>query len=156
MFEEFSKTFESAFRVFFIIWVSFWGVINIINLLYTYATFDLSANNDLVAWFINAVGQVITVTLGIFLLFIMANVPARIRKGKKIGNTSLITTLAVCYYLIANILNIGAVLITNPDDAARNLVFQTAWLLPSIVLMIIHILYVSNLSTYNNSLAASN
>jgi hypothetical protein len=152
MFEEFSPRFESAFRIFFIIWVCFWGFINIVNLLYTYAVFDSSSNNDLIGWFIQVVGQVITITLGVFLLFIMANVPARIKKAKKISNTALITTMAVAYYLIANILNIGSVLVTDPENSARNLVFQTAWLLPSIVLLIIHVIYVNNLGAYNESL----
>jgi hypothetical protein len=154
MFDDFSKQFESAFRIFFIIWVSFWGVINIISLLLTYVSFGSASDSDLLGWFINSLGQVITITLGVFLLFIMSNIPARIKKATPIKSIGLITTLAVCYYLVANLFNIAAVLVTNPDDATRNLVFQVAWLLPSIVIMVIHILYTINLSAYNSSLEA--
>ena len=73
MFETFSKKFESVFRVIFIVWVCFWGVINFADLLYQYASFNNSAKQttaELGQWWLMTFGNLVTVTLGVILLFL--------------------------------------------------------------------------------------
>lgn len=156
MFEEFSKQFESVFRVFFIVWVSGWGLYNIGNLLLGYSEIaDTSDSNELGLFFFSTLGHVVTITCGIFLLFMMSNVPGRIAKAKKATKLGIMTALVVVYYLFVTILDLFSRTIFAPEDFAEDFVKITAWLLPSIVIMVIHILYISNLRKYNETLQSA-
>lgn len=152
MLENFSKKFESVFRVFFLFWVSFWFIINLVDLGITYTGYQNFSDSQLIGWLFKIFGQVITIVIGIFLVFLMSGVPKKITNNQPITNISYITALAVCYYLVANILNIGTILILQPDNAFRNIVFQLGWLLPSIIILVLHIFYTLNLSAFNSEL----
>jgi uncharacterized membrane protein len=154
MFEKFSAQFESGFRIFFIVWVSFWGFINLSGLLTQYAQFASISEKptQLGYWWLNTMGTVVTVAIGIFLFFMMVSVAGRIRDGLKINNISLMTAMAVFYYLFVTIVQIFAGAIFKPETFSKDFVFLTAWLLPSIIIMVVHILYFNNLGVYNRSL----
>ncbi len=157
MFETFSKSFESTFRIIFICWVCFWGFFDISQLLFSYASFAGSkpASNVLGFWWINTLGQVIAVALGIFLLFLMSNIPSRIAAMKKVTNIPLMITMAVAYYLTKTIAQIFATAIFKASDFASEFVFLSAWLLPSIIFMVVHILYFVNVGKYNQTLESA-
>ena len=154
MFETFSKSFESTFRIIFICWVCFWGFFDVSQLLFSYASFAGSkpSPNILGFWWVNTLGMVIAVALGIFLLFLMANIPGRIVALKKVSGVPLMITMAVAYYLTKTIAQIFATAIFKAPDFASEFVFLSAWLFPSIILMVVHILYFVNVSKYNQSL----
>ena len=120
MFETFSKSFESTFRIIFICWVCFWGFFDVSSLLYSYASFSTTkpSSNILGYWWINTLGQVIAVALGIFLLFLMANIPNRIAAMKKVASIPLMITLAVAYYLTKTIAQIFATAIFKAPEFA--------------------------------------
>ena len=154
MLENFSKQFESGFRVFFMVWVSFWGVLNVFGLLSKYASFGgyKSQPGELGYWWMNTFGSVITVAVGVFLLFMMAGIPSIIAKKKKIKNIPMMTVLACVYYLFITTVSIFAEAIFKPDKFTEAFVFLSMWMLPSIILLIVHILYFSNLRKYNEEL----
>jgi hypothetical protein len=155
MFETFSARFESIFRVIFIIWVSFWGLLNLGGLLVQYASFSTSSSDlNLGEWWLNTMATVLTITVGLVLLFFMSTLPGRIKNKKKIGSIPLMLALVVVYYLFATGVQIFAKAIFSPTTFATDFVFLSAWLFPSIILMVIHILYFVNLSKYNEELSA--
>jgi hypothetical protein len=154
MFDKFSAQFESGFRVFFIVWVSFWGFINVGNLLAQYSQFTTIAEKptQLGFWWLNTMGTVVTVAIGVLLFFMMIGVAGRVRDNVKINNITMMTIMAVFYYLFVTVVQIFAGAIFKPETFSKDFVFLTAWLLPSIILMVIHILYFNNLGVYNRSL----
>jgi hypothetical protein len=158
MFESFSKTFESTFRVIFICWVCVWGFFDISKLLFSYASFAGSnpTSNVLGFWWVTTLGQVITLAVGIFLLFLMANIPGRIAKLKKVTGVPLMTTLAVVYYLFVTIAQIFATAIFKSSEFTQEFIFLSAWLFPSIIIMVVHILYFVNIGKYNQTLESNN
>ncbi len=134
-------------------WVSGWGLINILTLLTGYAEIAGSSDsNELGLFFMSTLGQVVTITCGIFLLFMMANIPGRIAKAKKVTKLGIMTALVVVYYLFVTVLELFAKTIFAPETFAQDFVKISAWLLPSIVIMVIHILYISNVRKYNETL----
>lgn len=152
MFESFSKTYEITIRVIFIVWVSLWGFINLISLVVQYASFSSiydGGGNALGLWWVNTIGHVLTITFGISLFAFMMTIPGKLRKGKRIPNISFMVSLAVFYYLFITVMNIVANLLFDPGNFAKYFAFSTAWLLPSIVLMVFHILYFVNINRYN-------
>ena len=155
---EFSPKFESVFRVFFIIWVSIWGLYNIVNLLVNYASLSAAgelAGNTLGLWWIETLGIVVSITCGLVLLFMMTSVPSRIAKGKVITKIGLMTTLAVFYYLFFTVADIFANAVFNSADFVQEFVFLSAWLLPSVVILIFHMAYFSDLRAYNRELQSA-
>jgi|LakMenEpi03Aug12_release.lakeMendotaPanAssembly.Ray.scaffolds.fasta_scaffold26453_6 hypothetical protein len=152
MFENFSKTYEGVFRVIFIIWVSLWGFINLINLIVKYASFSSIYDNggsQLGLWWVDTIGHVLTITFGISLFSFMLTIPGKIKKNKPVTNVSLMVALVIFYYLFITVMNIVANLLFDPGGFAKYFAFSTAWLLPSIVLMVFHILYFVNVNRYN-------
>jgi hypothetical protein len=152
MFESFSKAYESIFRVIFIIWVSLWGFINLINLIVQYANFSSiydAGGNQLGLWWVNTIGHVLTITFGVSLFAFMLTIPSKIRKEKTVSNVGLMVALVIFYYLFITVMNIVANLLFDPGNFAKYFAFSTAWLLPSIVLMVFHILYFVNINKYN-------
>jgi hypothetical protein len=159
MFETFSKKFESVFRVIFIVWVCFWGVINFADLLYQYASFNNSAKQttaELGQWWLMTFGNLVTVTLGVILLFLMSAVPRLIETHKTIKTITLMTILTCFYYLTFTMIKIFiSIIYKSPEQAFRDLIGLSMWLMPSIILLIIHMFYYSNLRVYNQELAES-
>jgi len=160
MFEEFSPRYESAFRTFFILWVVGWAVINGFTALGSYAQFTVgSYSNDaqLLEWWFKIIVSILALTLGIVLLFWSSNVPPRIKKLRPIGNVSLFIGLTVIYYLFPTVANILIDIAFNTDSSSvlELFVFQTAWLFPSIILLVFHMLYYFNINKYNELLEES-
>lgn len=157
MFESFSKTFESTFRIIFICWVCFWGFLDVSKLLFSYASFGSNPTSNVLGfWWVNTLGQVITLAVGIFLLFLMTSIPGRIAKNKKVTGVPVMTTLAVVYYLFVTIAQIFATAIFKSSEFTQQFIFLSAWLLPSIIIMVVHILYFVNIGKYNQALENGN
>ena len=158
MFETFSNKFESIFRVIFIIWVCFWGGIDFIDLLYKYASFDnLTLSSDVLGqWWLTTFGNLVAVTLGVLLLFLMGAVPSMIENRKPIKTITLMTVLSCFYYLLLTMVKIFVSIVFKSNaEAYRDLIGLSMWLMPSIILLIIHMFYYSNLRVYNRELAES-
>ncbi len=153
MFETFSKTFESTFRTIFICWVCLWGFFNMVSLFISYASFSTTASNTSVAsWGLNTLGDILTLTFGIVLFCMMIATAGNIAKNKKVTNIPLMTGLAVLYYLFRTIMQILGEAIYRPETFGKQFIFLVMWLLPSIILMVIHIIYFNNLGKYNEEL----
>jgi hypothetical protein len=156
MFEEFSYKFESNFRSFFIVWVLGWSVVNAFRVVFNYSDYALQNNTtispELGIWWFNTVGQVIGLAVGIFLIFWMSAIPSRLSKRKKINSIGLFSGLAVVYYLFATMIDVFASAIFKPETFAVDLIFKSAWLLPSVIILILHIFYFMNLGKYNEEL----
>jgi len=160
MFEEFSPRFESAFRTFLIIWVIGWAAVNGFSALGSYAQFSVSEYSDdarLLEWWFKIIVSILAFTLGVVLLFWSSNVPNRIKKLRPINNISLFIGLTIVYYLFPTVANILVDLAFNTDNssALRLFVFQTAWLFPSIIVLVFHMLYYININKYNEMLEES-
>lgn len=152
MFEEFSPKYESGFRTFFIIWVIGWTMFNLWQVGVNYIDYEsITAGGDaaLAEWWFDTFGKIISVSIGFILLFWMSSVPQRIGKGKKISGIPLFMTLTVVYYLFGTIVNLFTAALFNPEDFVEQFVFGTMWLMPSIIILILHMLYYSNLQKYN-------
>lgn len=157
MFEQYSKTFESVFRIIFIIWVSLWGTIDLANLVINYISFGKYQKvSELGYWLSGVFGLVVGLSTGITLLFLMVNIPSLVSRKKKITTIPLMLVLIFFYYLFVTLTKILASAIFRPENFTRSLVFLVAWLLPSIVIMIIHIFYIQNLRRYNQLLGENN
>lgn len=157
MFENFSNILERSFRTFFIFWVCFWTFINGSQSILFLASFNFSVeNNDnaLFNWWFVTLAALIGLTLGVVLLFFMSSCAAQIKKSKAIKGIGFWLTLSVLYYVIPTVLNLtGNVLFNNSNDSVLQvLVFNSVWIFPSIVLLVIHVLYFKNLDTYNSDL----
>jgi NADH:ubiquinone oxidoreductase subunit 5 (subunit L)/multisubunit Na+/H+ antiporter MnhA subunit len=160
MFEEFSPRYESAFRTFFILWVVGWAVFNGFDSLAKYAEFSFSSSSsdaELLEWWFRIIVSILASTLGIVLLFWSSNIPNRIKKLKPITNISLFIGLTIVYYLFPTISDILISISFNTDGASalRLFVFQTAWLFPSIIVLVFHMLYYVNINKYNELLEES-
>lgn len=160
MFEEFSPRFESAFRTFFILWVVGWAIVNGFGSLAQYAEFSVSSySNDsqLLEWWFRIIVSILAFTLGIVLLFWASNIPNRIKKLKPIANISIFIGLTIVYYLFPTVSDILISISFNTDGASalRLFVFKTAWLFPSIIVLVFHMLYYVNINKYNELLEES-
>lgn len=155
MFSSFSPKFESSFRIFFIVWVSFWTFLNLLQTIWSYASFSGSNRGAALGeWWLNTIGAIVAVALGIILLFYMNSNSESIRKNKKLTGIPFFTGLAIVYYLFLNVVKLISTAVFKPDNFADAFIFGTAWLLPSLIIMVIHILYFVNLSKYNEELAS--
>ena len=158
MFDTFSTKFESVFRVIFIVWVCLWGGIDASTLLSKYAgfNFDTISNDDLGRWWLTTFGSLIGIALGVLLLFMMAAVPSRIIEKKPIKTITLMTILTCFYYLTVTAIKIFTSLIFNSDPSRiiRELAFLSMWMMPSIIILVIHMFYYTNLGVYNRELIA--
>jgi hypothetical protein len=160
MFEEFSPRFESSFRTFLMLWVIGWAVINGFTALASYGEFSFSGyGNDaeLLRWWFKIITSILALTLGVVLLFWSSNVPNRIKKLRPITNVQLFIGLTIVYYLFPTISNIliDMAFNTGEESLLRIFVFQTAWLFPSIILLVFHMLYYVNINKYNELLEES-
>lgn len=160
MFEEFSPRFESAFRTFFILWVVGWAIVNGFGSLAQYAEFSVSSySNDsqLLEWWFRIIVSILAFTLGVVLLFWASNIPNRIKKLKPIANISIFIGLTIVYYLFPTVSDILISISFNTDGASalRLFVFKTAWLFPSIIVLVFHMLYYVNINKYNELLEES-
>jgi hypothetical protein len=159
MFEEFSPRFESTFRTIFILWVVGWAFINGFDVLRQYAEFGYSSGGSdaaLIIWFFRLITSVLALTLGIVLLFWSSNVPNRIKKLRPISNIPLFTGLTVLYYLFPTVAKIviDTAAATN-ETFLRTFIFNSAWLFPSIIILVFHLLYYLNIGKYNETLEES-
>lgn len=154
--DEFSPKFESVFRVFFIIWVCFWGVIDIFTLLGNYAAINVGeiTTTNLGEWWVNILSTLVGITCGMVLLFIMTTIPSRIAKSKKITKIGLMTTLAVVYYLFPTFADIFASALFDAVNFPIEFARLSAWLLPSIIMLVFHIAYFSDLRAFNRELGS--
>jgi hypothetical protein len=159
MFEEFSPRFESSFRAFFMLWVIGWAVFNGFDTLRQYAVFGYSGTTEntnlLLAWFFNLSTSILALTLGIVLLFWASNVPNRIKKLRPITNIPFFTGLTIIYYLFPTISSILVGVLFNTDAKLSTFIFQAGWLLPSVVILVFHLLYYMNINKYNELLEES-
>ena len=160
MFEEFSPRYESAFRTFLILWVVGWAVFNGFDSLAKYAEFSFSSSSgdaQLLEWWFRIIVSILAFTLGIVLLFWASNIPNRIKKLKPIANISLFIGLTIVYYLFPTLSDILISISFNTDGASalRLFVFKTAWLFPSIIVLVFHMLYYVNINKYNELLEES-
>lgn len=159
MFDEFSPRFESAFRAFFMLWVIGWAFFNGFDALRQYAEFGYSGSTEnanlLLEWFFSLATSILALTLGIVLLFWASNVPNRIKKLKPIKNISLFIGLTIVYYLFPTISNILIDMLFNPTAGLSAFIFQAGWLLPSVVILVFHMLYYININKYNELLEES-
>lgn len=159
MFEEFSPRFESAFRTVLIVWVVGWAFFNGFDALRQYVEFGYSATStdaDLLEWFLRLITSILALTLGIVLLFWSSNVPNRIKKLRPITNISIFMGLTVVYYLFPTLSKI--VIDAAFGDATsflRTFIFNAAWLFPSIIFLVFHLLYYMNINKYNETLLES-
>ena len=160
MFEEFSPRYESSFRTFLMLWVIGWAVINGFTALASYADFSAYGdfdNTQLLSWWFKIIISILALTLGIVLLFWASNIPNRIKKLKPITNISLFIGLTIVYYLFPTVSNIIIDIAFNTGDleVLELFVFQTAWLFPSIIVLVFHMLYYVNINKYNELLEES-
>lgn len=160
MFEEFSPRYESAFRTFFILWVVGWAIFNGFGSLARYAEFSVSSySNDaqLLEWWFGIIVSILAFTLGIVLLFWASNIPNRIKKLKPINNISLFIGLTILYYLFPTVADIIISIAFNNDGASALslFVFKTAWLFPSVIVLVFHMIYYVNINKYNELLEES-
>jgi hypothetical protein len=147
---------EKVFRIFFYIWFGIWGVINLVQLIAQYASFNFVFNqnndSDLGIWFMTTIANVLTIFFGIVVFVKMLSIPSDIKNGKFIKNISFYTIMAICYYLAYTIIQILAVALFKADDLFRQTIFLTAWLFPSFIILIFHVVYFQNVREHNLSL----
>lgn len=158
MFENFNKSFDSGFRAIFVTWFIFWGLSDLFRLIYQYGSFysnTSATTNELLTWWLSTFGNIIALTIGLFLFFMMLNSGNRISEKKIVKGINTMQILAVCYYLFYTIFKILIEFYTSKQDPTRMLIFSSAWILPSIVLLIVHLAYLQNLDTYNKELEIS-
>lgn len=161
MFDEFSPKYESSFRVIFIIWVVIWSFINAFRILNNYISYSNKGSfigtdyTSIGHWWFSTFGLIIGLAIGIFLLFWMASVPSRIGKNKKIGNIGILMSATVVYYLFGTIVSAMGSALFNPDSFVEDFAFLTLWLLPSIIILVFHIIYYTNLNKYNEEVESN-
>ena len=159
MFENFNKSFDGGFRAIFVVWFLFWGLSDLFRLIYQYGSFYANTNastNDLLTWWLSTFGNIIALTIGLFLFFMMLNSGNNISEKKIVKGINTMQILAICYYLFYTIFKILIEMYSNKQELIRMLIFSSAWILPSIVLLIIHLMYLQNLDTYNKELEMGN
>ena len=103
-------------------------------------------------WWFETMATVVTLSAGIFLFFMMINIANSIIKLKKVKGIGLMIALAVFYYLFVTITQLFAGAVFKPATFLQDFVKGTAWLFPSVILMVVHILYFVNISKYNELL----
>lgn len=155
MLESYSKFFESVFRTIFLVWFCFWGCLDIFNLLLKYADFAQAKQQagGLLYWFIEVFALIVSLSAGLTLFFFTINIPAAVVQRKRIGSIPLMTILVVFYYLLITLIKILASAVFKPDSFVEDVVFLIAWLLPSLVMLVVHLFYMHNLRLYNHSLS---
>lgn len=152
MFESFSPKFESGFRIFFIVWVCIWSSVDIFQLLIKYATFSTISQAEQGRWLFDILGAVIGLTTGILLLFYMSGISSTIKKSKKVGGIALWIMLVVFYYLFKTFTNILGLIIFAPDKISTEFIGLIGWFIPSIVVLVMHVLYFVNIMKYREEL----
>jgi len=161
MFDEFSPKYESSFRVVFVIWVLFWAVVNIFQILRNYADYASTSSfigSDYVNlghWWFITFGMIIGFAIGIFLLFWTVSVPSRIEKNKKIGSIGILMSATVVYYFFTTIIDLMGSALFNPENFINDFAFGTLWLLPSIIILVFHMFYYINLQKHNKEVESN-
>ncbi len=151
---------EKAFRIFFYIWSSFWGLINIAQVASQYIIYDqiYDRNNDaeLGLWFINTMSYILGVFLGVLLLIKMIYIPRDLSNKKPVKNINIYVILASFYYFFISLVNLASRVLLMPEDFPRESIFQVTWIFPSFMVFVFHILYFQNIREYNTSLKENN
>ncbi len=75
-----------------------------------------------------------------------------IRKFKKITNINIVLAMSVTYYLLPTISSIFGLMVFDPNNFINRFPFIVTWLFPSLVLLVLHILYCINLNKFNSNL----
>lgn len=155
MFPEYSKKYESGYRSFFTIWVVIWTVFNIGDFLVKLLQYESIAGNSTKVgqWLFNSMGSFIGLALGILLLFILNSVPDVANKKKVITNVGLIMILGVVYFLFPTFVSIFGNSVFEPAQFIKWFPFTIVWLMPSLLIMGLHIVYCLNLNKYNETLS---
>jgi hypothetical protein len=153
MFENFSKAFESGFRVMAIIWITVWSVVNLLTYGINFATYPTLNNNQKAEWVINSLGSFIGLILGIFLIFLLVNVASTINKSKKVTTLSLITICACTYFILPTFIDIFSKALFNSSQLIDELPKIIMWILPSVTFLVLSVMYTINLSKYNQELS---
>ena len=152
MSKNFSKQFESTFRVVFIIWVSFWGVINILGVLFSYLRLAFAADDqaeDIVSLIINTVGDIGAIACGITLLLLMLGAAKAIKDQKPVETLGLMSGLVPVYYFLETLTDFISVVFLSSEGIGLYMLRIFMWLIPSIALCIFHYMYIRNLRQYN-------
>ena len=155
MFPEYSKKFESGYRSFFTVWVTIWTIINITQFLFNLVDYSRIAEDPALVgiWLFNSIGSFIGLALGILLLFILNSVPQIVAKNKVLTNVGLITVLGVIYFLFPTFVNVLANSVFDPTQFIKWFPFTIVWLMPSLLILGLHIVYCMNLNKYNEGLS---
>ncbi len=155
MFEKFSATFESAFRLVVICWVVVWSVINILTYTVQFGTYANLNSAEKGEWLFKSFGSFIGFVLGVTLIFMFISAGRSIAAGKKVTTGMIITILSCVYFMIPTLADILGKAAFNPSQFVQDLPLLVMWFLPSITLLVLSILYTSNLGKYNNELATT-
>lgn len=157
MFHEYSKKFESGYRAFFTVWVVLWVTFNIGDFLYKLASYSNITENpaEIGKWLFGSVGAFVGLALGILLLFILNSVPEIIAKNKVLTNVGLILVLGVVYFLFPTFVSVVGNSMFDPRNFIKWFPFTLVWLMPSLLILGLHIAYCVNLNKYNDSLPST-
>jgi hypothetical protein len=156
MFEKFSATFESTFRLIAISWIIVWSVINVLTYTVQFGTYANLTAPEKGEWLFKSLGSFIGFVLGVILIFMFISAGKAIAAGQKVTTATIITILSCIYFMIPTLADIFGMAAFNPTQFVEDLPKLIMWFLPSITLLIISIMYTSNLGKYNHELAATN
>jgi Na+/melibiose symporter-like transporter len=158
MFESFSKGYESFFRVVTIIWVVMWTFINASQTITQYFTL-YNTDKDIQAQdILGVILNWITIIVGIALVGLMIAISNRIEKKKIVKSLPILGTLGVVYYLFKTFMDLIITVMVKSDSVRgiqKELLFNTIWIIPSIILLVCHFVYIVNVSKYNQELTES-
>jgi hypothetical protein len=148
---KFSHNFESIFRIFAILWISGWLFFNGLKLILQYTDFFMRdySGGQLGLWWIQTTSNVVSIGLGATLLAFTITARGVIERAKKFTNLNLMMAILPFYYLFVTVINIFANYVLKPDGFDKYFTFQTAWLFPSIIMLVFHVFYIYNLGKYN-------
>jgi hypothetical protein len=154
MFESFSKQYYKFFSVVFNVWVFGWIVINVFSLIMQYSSYFIYSTNDtsvqIASWFVNLISIISGLTVGIVLALMMNGTKITIKKRKAINSIELMIGLVIFYYIFPSTLSLFAsILNSETNSIQRTIIFFTAWITPSLVMMVFHLIYLYNLKVYN-------
>jgi hypothetical protein len=142
---------QTIFRIIFLIWASVWGVINLFQIVYQYARFnsvyETGSDAKLGLWFWTVSSLVISVALGISLLYKVSIIPRELKEHGKVPNLGAYTVMIVFYYFFVNLMSIGSNFVLNRSNFLKEFTFTTAWLFPSLIMFVFHIFYFLNLES---------
>ena len=147
MFEHFSVDYEKGFRIFFTAWAIIWSVVNVVTLISNYVMLLNAADDQVFKTWIIGFGNIIALAVGILTLLIMGAIASKIRQKRTLISLPFLSLLVFIYYTFNTSINLF-VSFTGPNPI-KTLAFQSLWLLPTVIVAVLHGVYIFNLSLYN-------